>query len=128
MKKELQLDFIFNKVPTNLLWNSISTPSGLEEWFADEVKQEGDVFSFRWEGNEDVDSATLKQSRVGVYVRFHWNFDEDPKSYFEMRIGVDELTRDVILKVTEIVDEEEMQDAIELWELQVEGLKNKYAV
>lgn len=126
MKKELKQEYIFNKVPTNLLWNSISTADGLAEWFADEVAVDGENYTFKWEAEEQA--ANLKQSRVGVYVRFHWNDDDDPKSFFEMRISVDELTRDVILTITDIVDEDEYDETLELWNFQVDKLKEKYAV
>lgn len=126
MKKELKQEYIFNKVPTNLLWNSISTADGLAEWFADEVAVDGENYTFKWEAEEQA--ANLKQSRVGVYVRFHWNDDDDPKSFFEIRISVDELTRDVILTITDIVDEDEYDETLELWNFQVDKLKEKYAV
>ncbi|MCR5567794.1 MAG: hypothetical protein K6G31_00800 [Paludibacteraceae bacterium] len=126
MKKELKQEYIFNKVPTNLLWNSISTADGLAEWFADDVDVEGDNFTFSWEAEKQT--ALLKQSRVGVYVRFHWIDDDDSKTFFEMRISVDELTRDVILTITDIVDSDDFDDTLELWNLQVDSLKEKYGV
>ena len=126
MKKELKQEYIFNKVPTNLLWNSISTADGLAEWFADDVDVEGDKFTFKWE--TECQAALLKQSRVGVYVRFHWLDDDDAKTFFEMRISVDELTRDVILTVTDIIDSDDFDDVLGLWNLQVDVLKEKYGV
>ena len=126
MKKELKQEYIFNKVPTNLLWNSISTADGLAEWFADDVDVEGDKFDFKWE--TECQTALLKQSRVGVYVRFHWLDDDDAKTFFEMRISVDELTRDVILTVTDIIDSDDFDDVLGLWNLQVDVLKEKYGV
>ena len=126
MKKELKQEYIFNKVPTNLLWNSISTADGLAEWFADDVDVEGDNFTFSWETEKQT--ALLKQSRVGVYVRFHWIDDDDSKTFFEMRISVDELTRDVILTITDMVDSDDFDDTLELWNLQVDSLKEKYGV
>lgn len=126
MKKELKQEYIFNKVPTNLLWNSISTADGLAEWFADDVVVDGENYTFKWDSEDQT--AVLKQSRVGVYVRFHWTDDDDQKTYFEMRISVDELTRDVILTITDIVDEGDFDETLELWNLQVDILKEKYAV
>lgn len=126
MKKELKQEYIFNKVPTNLLWNSISTADGLAEWFADDVDVEGDKFTFKWE--TESQTALLKQSRVGVYVRFHWLDDDDAKTFFEMRISVDELTRDVILTITDVIDSDDFDDVLGLWNLQVDVLKEKYGV
>lgn len=126
MKRELKQEYIFNKVPTNLLWNSISTTHGLAEWFADNVTAEGDVFTFKWD--EEVQQAQLRQSRSGVYVRFHWLDDPEPKTFFEMRISVDNLTRDVILTITDFADDEAYDETLELWDMQVDILKDKYAV
>lgn len=126
MKKELRQEYIFKKVPTNLLWNSISTTNGLAEWFADDVVVNDDVYSFKWD--EEIQKAVLKQSRNGVYVRFHWKDDDDAKSFFEMRITTDELTRDVILTIVDMVNEEDYDETLELWNLQVDILKEKYAV
>ncbi len=35
-----------------ILYNCISNPSSLEEWFADSVNQKGDRFTFKWEDEE----------------------------------------------------------------------------
>lgn len=126
MKKELKQEYIFNKVPTNLLWKSISTPDGLAGWFSDDVTVDGDNYTFAWD--EGDQKAVLRQSRSGVYVRFHWLDDDDEKSFFEMRISINELTRDVILTITDMVDPDEYDDALDLWNLQIDALKTKFGV
>ena len=120
MKEKFQLEYILNNISVGILWNSISTHIGLGEWFADKVTVEDNVYTFQW--GQSSQSAELLQSRAGSHIRFHWLDDED-KTYFEFRIGVVEITNDVVLTVTDYAEPEEQADAIELWNKQVEVLK-----
>ena len=47
-------EYSMKSVPVALLWTYLSTPSGLENWFADTVKQSGKQFTFGWNGNEQI--------------------------------------------------------------------------
>ena len=51
-----------------------------------------------------------------------WEENEDG-SYFEMRIIVDEITKDVSLFITDFAEEDEVDEAKMLWENQVSDLK-----
>ena len=48
--------------------------------------------------------------------------DED-QSYFEIRIQVDEITKDVSLMVTDFAEEGEVEETKMLWENQISDLK-----
>ena len=41
------------KVSQKLLFQYISTPSGLSEWFADNVNSRGEIFIFIWDDSEE---------------------------------------------------------------------------
>ena len=71
-KTKLELEYII-RTTDNILFNCISTPSGLEEWFADEVNIRGDVFTFFWEGEER--KAELVTVNKNQSVKFHWMED-----------------------------------------------------
>ena len=44
--------------------------------------------------------------------------------YFEFLIQVDELTNDISLIITDFADDEEdKEDAVQLWDLQIDNLK-----
>ena len=105
----------------NILFDRLSTLSGLSEWFADDVNvdREG-VYTFTWEGSEQ--QATLVSKKKNDHVRFKWlGSDEE---YFEFLIQVDELTNDISLIVTDFADDEDdKEDAIQLWDLQIDNLK-----
>ncbi len=121
-KEKFLLEYSFGHVSASVLWNSISTASGLSCWFADKVTLEDDVLNFMW-GKTEVQKAEVLQHRNGFYVRYHWLDDEEPKSYFELKILCDELTMDVILVVTDFCEPGEKGEAIELWDNQIASLK-----
>ena len=64
------------------------------------------------------------QKKSNKYIRFHWEDDEDQEHYFEFRIHTDELTGDVALLITDFAEEEEKDDAIDLWDTQISELKH----
>ena len=47
------------KVSQKLLFQYISTPSGLSEWFADNVNSRGEIFIFIWDDSEAVSYTHL---------------------------------------------------------------------
>ena len=49
-----------------ILYNCISNPSSLEEWFADSVNQKGDRFTFKWEDEERQAKFKLEQTTIDL--------------------------------------------------------------
>lgn len=119
-KEKFQLEFVINASPS-LLYNYISNPSGLSEWFADNVNSRGEKYTFMWEGDEQ--SAFLMKSKQDTYVRFQWEDDEDTKFFFELNIVEDDLTGDVSLMITDFAEEGEVEESKLLWESQIDDLK-----
>ena len=118
-KAKIQLEYVLNCSP-KVLFNWLSTASGLSEWFADDVKVKGKKYTFVWEGSEQTAEMTLhKENKL---VRYSW-IDEDD-SYFEFRITQDELTGDVSLIVIDFAEENEMKETEGLWDTQVADLKH----
>ncbi len=108
------------KTSTKLLYRRISTPDGLSEWFADDVRIKGNQYIFEWDGEEQI--AEIIQKKENSYIRFRWIEEENEKEFFEFRINVDELTEDVALMITDFAYEDEKEDNIDLWEAQIEDL------
>ena len=105
----------------NILYKRLFTPSGLSEWFADDVHIRNDVYTFYWDGSEQA--ARLVNKKENEFVRFHW-IDSEDESYFEFAIQVDDLTNDVSLIITDFAeDKDEKEEQIMLWEQQIENLK-----
>lgn len=121
MKTKYELEYTFNTSP-NFLYSRLSTPEGLSEWFADDVNLKKGKFHFIWEGAEQ--EARVVQKKSNKYIRFHWEDDEDQEHYFEFRIRTVELTGDVALLITDFAEEDEKDDAIDLWDTQVSELKH----
>lgn len=119
MRKKIELEYIFSS-SVKVLFSRLSTPSGLSEWFADDVSQKGDRFVFRWGKTEH--SAILVEQKSNSFVRFQWEDTEDPEEYFEFNIHVQPLTEDVALMITDYTDEDEVADTVELWNKQIELL------
>ncbi|MCK0189092.1 START-like domain-containing protein [Arenibacter sp. F20364] len=118
-KTKFEVEFVIQSSP-QLLYQYISTPSGLSEWFADNVNSRGEMFNFIWDGSEE--QAKLLKRKSDEFVKFTWLAEEDD-SFFEMRIIVDEITKDVSLFITDFADEDEVDEAKMLWENQVSSLK-----
>lgn len=119
-KIKYEIEFPLHSSP-QLLYQYISTPSGLSEWFADNVNSRGEMFTFIWDGSEE--KAKLLRKKSGEMVKFKW-IEADDHSFFEMRIVVDEITKDVSLVVTDFAEEDEMEEAKMLWDNQISDLKH----
>lgn len=121
-KIKFDIEFPIHASP-QLLYQYISTPSGLSEWFSDNVNSRGELFTFIWDDSEE--QAKLLNKKSGERVKFRWLEDEEEEltTYFEIRIQVDEITKDVSLIVTDFADEDELDEAKMLWENQISSLK-----
>lgn len=117
--KEIRLEFFLKTSPA-VLFSRISTSSGLAEWFADNVKEEGKIFTFIW-GNSEQKAVIL--TRIpNESISFRW-LDMEPGYEFGFNILKDELTGDVALIVTDKIDEDDVEDTRNLWNSQVAKLK-----
>ena len=106
----------------SLLYQYLSSPSNLQEWFADKVNSRGKIFSFIWDGEEEKAEVLLKRS--DERIKFKWLESEDDDTYFEFRIIVDALTKDVSLFITDFADDDEVEETKQLWENQIDDLKH----
>jgi len=122
-KIKYELEFPITSSP-QLLYQYISTPSGLSEWFADNVNSRGEFFTFIWDDTEE--KARLSSKKSGEKVKFRWIDEEnnDGDYYFELRILVDEITKDVSLMVVDFAVEDDMRESKQLWENQISDLKH----
>ena len=119
-KVKVQLEYLINCSP-KVLYNRLSTASGLTEWFADDVRVRGKKYTFIWDNSEQTAEMTLhKENRL---VRYSW-LDDDDETYFEFKITRDELTNDVSLLITDFTEEGEEDETRGLWDTQIADLKH----
>ncbi len=121
MKNKLRLEYAINS-SINILYKQLSTPSGLSEWFADDVNLKGKIFTFIWDGSEE--KAEMISQKENKFIRFRWLESEDEDSFFEFKINHHELTGDVALEITDFADDIDADDTKELWDSQINRLKH----
>ena len=119
-KVKYEMEFPIHASPS-MLYQYISTPSGLSEWYADNVNSRGELFKFIWDGAEE--QAKLLTKKSGERIKFRWLEDEGESYYFDIRIQVDEITKDVSIMITDFAEEDEIEEGKMLWENQISDLK-----
>ena len=122
LKVKFELEFPIHASP-KMLFQYISSASGLSEWFADNVNSRGIIFSFFWNGSEE--KAELISSKSNSFVKFRWLDDSEDQDecFFQIKIVVDEITKDVSLMVTDFAYEDEIEETKMLWDNQISDLK-----
>lgn len=123
---EYQAEFEL-KTNEKVIYEFISTPGGLQQWMADDVKVfDSDFFEFTM----DDESYRVKvvSKKINSFVRFEFIDLEDEQGempYLELRLEVNDLTQVLYLVVkdaTTLVDSNE--DCYDIWEALVGDLKD----
>ena len=102
-----------------ILYEFLSTPAGLQEWFADKVDERDTVFSFTWNGS--TDRAEVLEGEEEKFIRFHW-LHAPKEEFFEFRIEKSEVTNLTILVIKDFAEKREIADQSRLWDYQVKEL------
>lgn len=102
-----------------ILYEFLSTPAGLQEWFAEKVDERDGIFSFSWNGTEE--EAELMEHEENKLIRFHW-LNTPREEFFEFSIEKSEVTNLTILIVNDFAEKKEIKDQSQLWETQVKDL------
>ena len=121
-KEKFTLEYDMRSTPVSMLWSYIATANGLKEWFADDAKMDGKEVVLIWNGVEQ--GLSIVGLRTEKYIRYRWSEDTD-KTYFELRIMTSELTGNSVLCVTDFAEPEELQEAEDLWNYQMETLQRQ---
>ena len=121
-KKEFVIEYDFQSSP-QLLFQYLSSPSGLSEWFSDDVNYRGEKYTFFWGESEEY--ARVLSKKNNEKIRFQWITEEDDEEdyFFEFKIEMDEITKDVSLIITDFSEEDELEEAKLLWDSLVSDLK-----
>lgn len=108
------------RASAELLYEFLVTPSGLSEWFCDDVNIRNGIYTFIWDGQ--MQQARLLKTVEEQLVKYQWAEKTDG-SYFEFRIQKDDLTNDISLMITDFAtDKGEQESAKLLWQSQIDKL------
>ena len=102
-----------------ILYEFLSTSSGLQEWFAEKVEDSDGLFSFSWSGS--AEEAEVIEKEENKSIKFHW-VDSPKDEYFEFSIEKSEVTNLTILIINDFAEKKDIKDQSQLWETQVKEL------
>ena len=124
-RAKLELEYIINTSPT-ILFNCLSTPSGLSEWFADDVNINNidKTLIFIVDGEERI--AVIDSINKNRYVKFRFLMDgEKPKENdtLEFRLEVNDLTQEVFVRVEEYTESDDLEESYQIWDNLLAQLK-----
>jgi uncharacterized protein YndB with AHSA1/START domain len=113
-KTKYELEIPFHASPS-MIFQYISDATGLNEWFADKVTSNKDIFSFTWDDESKV--AKLISIKTNEKVRFVWLNEDNSESeyFFEIKILEDDITNDISLVIQDFANPEEIDEEKALW-------------
>jgi uncharacterized protein YndB with AHSA1/START domain len=117
-KQVFTLEYPVRCSPT-ILYEFLSTPAGLQEWFAEKVDERDGVFSFTWNGT--TDKADMLEMEEDKFIRFQW-LHAPKNEYFEFSIEKSEVSNQTILVIKDFAEKKEIPDQKRLWDFQVNDL------
>lgn len=126
MKKRFEIEYPLG-TSSKVIYKRLSTSAGLSEWFADDVTQDGNIFTFIWSDGKEKAIQVQKEKRQSVTYRW-LDDEEDEGSEFKFRLIEDELTNSLSLIVEDFAEESEVEESIELWNKQIAVLKRKLGI
>lgn len=111
------------KTSPKVLNSMLMTPSGLSEWFSDDVNIKDDIYTFYWDGSEE--KARLLGKKANEFIKLQWLEDEEEglDTYLEIRFKVDPMTKAVVVNLTGFAEEDELEETQLYWENTIGDLK-----
>lgn len=119
-REKIELEFIFRASPA-ILYSFLTTPATLVRWFCDEVDIQDDVFTFSWEGSEEV--AEMVDDIEEERVRFKWKDADNRTEYLEFRMYKSNITNETVMEITDFCDDDEVEEQSDYWSTQMNKLR-----
>ncbi|WP_338792717.1 START-like domain-containing protein [Bernardetia sp. MNP-M8] len=123
------------RAAVKMVYPFISTPQGLEEWFADRVEVLNDKFlNIHWDNEQHIAKIVSQRNNSMIRYQFVDNIEEEKiktrgkkkdVNFLELKLNYSELTDTTYLVIkdySEMNDEEVLE---ELWDGLVETLREK---
>lgn len=119
-KFKYEQEFSFRASP-KVLFNYISTPGGLQRWFADKVTLDSNRnFVFNWDGDDHI--AELTSSRLNKATRFDF-IGKDQGNYLEFKFSTSDMDGSTYFKIIDNSDNNDEDDLRIMWTELVDELK-----
>lgn len=119
---QIKVEELFKSSPA-MLFQFITDPACLVRWFCDEADQEGNLYSFTWNGA--TEEANLIDAIEDQSIRFQWVDAEDPREYLEFRMYKAGVTEQTVLEVSDFCDADDIKDSKSLWVTQLQQLRQE---
>ncbi|MGL4631125.1 MAG: START-like domain-containing protein [Leadbetterella sp.] len=118
-KFKFQQEYAFKTSP-KVLFNYISTPGGMQQWFADKVTLDSKHnFHFHWDSEVHVAELSM---RLNKSARFDF-IGNETGNFLEFKMIQSEIDSSVFLKVTDCSDNNDQQEMEFLWKGLIHDLK-----
>ncbi len=108
------------KTSPKVLYNYISTPGGLQQWFAKNVTVDPDHnYIIEWDGGEHVAAVS---KRINKSAKFDF-LGDDHGNMLELKLVQGELDGSTYLRVVDISDNDDEEELRDLWDGLIGDLK-----
>jgi uncharacterized protein YndB with AHSA1/START domain len=108
------------KTSPKVLYNYISTPGGMQQWFADKVTMDSDHnYHFHWDAEEHVAELT---TRLNKSARFDF-LGTDMGNFLEFKFIPSEIDNSIYMKVTDCSDNTDVDELESMWKSLISDLK-----
>lgn len=125
-KYKYRFEFEFN-ASAKLLFTYLTTPAGIKQWFADDVKQHSErKFTFIFEKKEYEAEMTVYKLNYQVRYEFEPMPNENKKdlSYIDFKLETNEMTNTVFLTVTDYSEIDSGEEDHNLWQNLIGNLRS----
>jgi uncharacterized protein YndB with AHSA1/START domain len=125
-KQKINIERELKSNSQSIIWELISSASGLSRWVADTVEQDGGRLTFTWGevwSHHEIKSGLIKEVVKNSYIRFQWENEDDEDAYIELRMEMSDLTNDFILIITDFTEPDDAETLKGLWEDDLDRLR-----
>jgi len=119
-KKHFTQEFEIN-ARAHEIYELISTPDGLSQWFADKITlNENGRYVFTW--GKTSYSAEMIDYRKNVHIRYKWEGEKE--QFLDFRISVSPVSGTLFLRVIDSMDTDDPHEQAVMWNSAIQTLKN----
>ncbi|WP_315517337.1 START-like domain-containing protein [Hoylesella shahii] len=114
-----------------IIWDLISTDSGLARWVADNVTQDGEQLTFVWGelwSHHEVRKGTIVEKIKNECIKISWDDEDGPDNFFELRMDKSHITNDYVLTITDFAWEDEVDSLKTIWNDNLARLRNSSGI